>query len=228
MANEVDICNIALAHVGDAATVSSINPPEGSVQADQCAIFYPIARDMILELHTWGFAKRKAVLAQLTNDSDQWAYAYALPSDFHYAVSVLSSSSTGDYNAYYYSPEPCDPYATSCADLSIVSAGTSPQPYTIELNSSGARVLYTNQEGALLRYQAKVTDTTKLSALCVNSISWALASMLAGPIIKGEQGSVKADACMKMAGGYVAQASRHDAQQNNTPVQHIPSHIQNR
>ena len=33
MASEVDICNLALAHLGDAATVSSINPPEGSIQA---------------------------------------------------------------------------------------------------------------------------------------------------------------------------------------------------
>ena len=37
-----------LGHIGDAATVSSINPPEGSAQAEHCARFYPIARDALL------------------------------------------------------------------------------------------------------------------------------------------------------------------------------------
>ena len=50
MASEVDICNLALGHLGDNATVASLNPPEGSVQAQHCARFYPIARDALLEM----------------------------------------------------------------------------------------------------------------------------------------------------------------------------------
>ena len=38
MASDVQICNIALAHLGDTATVASINPPEGSAQAEHCDI----------------------------------------------------------------------------------------------------------------------------------------------------------------------------------------------
>ena len=45
MATEVDICNLALAHLGDDATIASIKPPEGSAQAEKSARFYPIARD---------------------------------------------------------------------------------------------------------------------------------------------------------------------------------------
>ena len=40
MASEVEICNLALARLGDAATVVSIDPPEGSAQAEHCAMFY--------------------------------------------------------------------------------------------------------------------------------------------------------------------------------------------
>ena len=45
MATEVDICNIALAHLGDDATIASLSPPEGSAQAEKAARFYPIARN---------------------------------------------------------------------------------------------------------------------------------------------------------------------------------------
>ena len=71
MASEVDICNLALAHLGDSATVASINPPEGSAQAEMCQRFYPIARDSLLEMHNWGFATRRKALAQLNNTSKQ-------------------------------------------------------------------------------------------------------------------------------------------------------------
>ena len=43
MATEVDICNLALAHLGDDATIATIKPPEGSAQAEKAARFYPIA-----------------------------------------------------------------------------------------------------------------------------------------------------------------------------------------
>ena len=62
MASEVDICNLALGHLGDNATVSSISPPEGSAQAEHCARFYPIARDALLEMHNWNFAMRLSLI----------------------------------------------------------------------------------------------------------------------------------------------------------------------
>ena len=54
MASEIAICNLALSHLGDAANIASIDPPEGSAQAEHCATFYPIARDSLLEMHDWG------------------------------------------------------------------------------------------------------------------------------------------------------------------------------
>ena len=58
MATEVDICNLALAHLGDDATIASLSPPEGSAQAEKAARFYPIARNTLLEMHTWNFASK--------------------------------------------------------------------------------------------------------------------------------------------------------------------------
>jgi hypothetical protein len=74
VASEVDICNLALAHIGDGANVRSITPPDETVQAEKCAIFYPIARDIALESHGWSFAVQRAELNQLvTNPVDSWS-----------------------------------------------------------------------------------------------------------------------------------------------------------
>ena len=35
MASNVDICNLALSLIGDVAKVSSITPPDGSVQSER-------------------------------------------------------------------------------------------------------------------------------------------------------------------------------------------------
>ena len=72
MASPVDICNTALAYLGDVANVVSIDPAEGSAQAEHCARFYPLARDALLEMHDWGFATRRVALAGLANPTTQW------------------------------------------------------------------------------------------------------------------------------------------------------------
>lgn len=89
MASAIDIINLALAHLGEDPTVSSIDPPEGSAHAEKAKRFYPIARDVALEMRNWSFAMKRVVLAELTNDSDAWAYKYALPADCLRAVGVL-------------------------------------------------------------------------------------------------------------------------------------------
>ena len=81
MATAVDICNKALAYLGDRATVTSIDPPEGSPQADHCARFYPIALGQILRAYAWTFATTRKEVARLSEVPPGYRYAYALPSD---------------------------------------------------------------------------------------------------------------------------------------------------
>jgi hypothetical protein len=81
MASKVDICNLALSHFGQAANISSISPPDGSAEAEHCAQFYPMALAECLEAHAWTFAKKRATLAEVTNDREDFEYKYALPAD---------------------------------------------------------------------------------------------------------------------------------------------------
>ena len=122
MASEVEICNLALGHLGDTATVASLDPPEGSAQAEHCARFYPIARDMMLQAHAWNFATRRIQLAQLGEAPYGWAYSYARPFG---ALDVFDIQF----------PEVMD-YAQQS------------YPFVCESNADGDEVIYTDVENA--------------------------------------------------------------------------------
>lgn len=176
--SDIDICNLALGHLGDEATVSSIDPPEGSAQAEHCARFYPIARRTMLAAHTWSFNTRRASLALLGDTPPAgWAYAYSLPNPCLRAVAV-------------YTPEQIDNYDLLGDNLQPMDQGDfNTQDFVVESRSTnGAAVLYTNVEDAVLLYLVDVTDTTRFSSSFMLALSRLLASFLAGPIIKGTEG----------------------------------------
>lgn len=212
MASDVDICNLALGYLGDEASVSSIDPPEGSAQADHCARFYPIARDALLEMHAWGFATRRAQLALLGSSWPEWQYAYAVPADALNLLAVLAPDATDDYSAEFALPG-CAPAAVN-RGVGIYT----PQPFEAEALDSGAQVIYTNQENAVLRYTALVSDTTQFSPLFVEALAWLLASKLAGPILKGDAGAAAARNCYQMFRAAYAQATVSDANQRRVNV----------
>lgn len=105
MDSVVNICNLALARLGDSATVASIDPPEGSAQAEHCARFYPIARDTLLVAHPWNFAVKTARLAQLAQPIPPWAYTYTLPND---ALSVIDVTDANANKVVEYHQEQLD------------------------------------------------------------------------------------------------------------------------
>lgn len=201
MASEVDICNLALARLGDNATVASIDPPEGSAQAEHCAHFYPVARDSLLEMHAWKFATRRVLLAQLTTDTWNWSYAYAEPTGVLKLLAVLPASASSD------------------ADT---------QEYEAETDGNGTPIILTDQEGASLRYVAHVTDTTVFSPLFVDALAWLLASYLAGPVLKGDAGAAMAKACLQSFMLALSNAKVSDANQRKVRPEHKPDWIAGR
>ena len=181
MASEVDICNIALSNLGDEATVASIDPPEGSAQADHCARWYPLARDQVLQSHSWSFATRRAVLAPVQFDFTEWRFAYAQPDDCIKFFAVLPPNALSDYSdALAYPTRSTFGDFRECGEY-----GYAPQEFATETDEDGNVVILTNQDQATGRFVARVTDTTKFSPIFVQAVSRLLASYLAGPIIKG-------------------------------------------
>lgn len=214
MASEVDICNLALANLGDNASVASLDPPEGSAQAEHCARFYPIARDSLLELHDWNFATKRAQLAQIASPWPQWTYAYVQPSDCLRVLAVLDPTATDDYATSFPAP-----YSQS----NIANTGLgmyTPKEFVCETDDLGREIILTDQENALVRYVAFVSDTTRFSPLFITTLTWHLASMLAGPVIKGDAGRAEAKRCQAMASMYLTQATGSDSRQRKVEVTH--------
>lgn len=85
MASSVQICNMALSHLGVSKTIAAIN--EATAEAAACRQFYDQVRDNILRAFPWPFATTTAALALVTKMGDvahpttEWAYSYRYPTD---------------------------------------------------------------------------------------------------------------------------------------------------
>ncbi len=101
MANAVDICNLALSHIGSDAVVTAISPPDGSVEAGYCARFYPLARKVMLSATNWSFATKRVALAEVTNPSSIWLYAYAQPADCLKPVHIFKAGADEEDSAEF-------------------------------------------------------------------------------------------------------------------------------
>lgn len=185
MASVVDICNAALSHLGDEAEVISIVPPDGTAQASHCGRFYPIARDQLLEMHPWTFATVRVSLALVEAGApSEWAYAYALPTKC------------------------LKPHAVYRPDALEDSRG---EDYIVESDADGNGIVYTNVADAVLRFTRLVEDTTKFTPGFSMALSRLLASLLAGPIIKGTTGIQVAQSHMKFFAVELASAKTQDS-----------------
>ena len=57
---QTQICNLALAKIGDAAQMTSLS--DGSAQANYCALYYPQALNVLLNEYPWSFATKTVAL----------------------------------------------------------------------------------------------------------------------------------------------------------------------
>lgn len=181
MASVVQICNMALSHIGSDARVSAISPPDGSVEAGHCATFYDLARTELLEPGNWRFSLTRTTLAELTNASDTWAYAYALPSDCLRPLRVLRPN--GGLTVFNVD----DSYVYNVDDQDSA-------PFDVE-----GQVLFSNEPDAVLVYVRDITDSTKFTPSFTSALSFNLAGYLAGPIVKGNEGAKLGDAMRQRA-----------------------------
>lgn len=79
MATNIDICNLALAHLGEAQITSLV---EDNARAAACNLRYAFVRDEVLRSHRWNFAqKRVSIIAYLSAPAFGWAKGFPLPAD---------------------------------------------------------------------------------------------------------------------------------------------------
>lgn len=186
MATEVDICNMALAYLGDRANLTSIDPPEGSAQADHCARFYPIARNQILAEHSWAFATRRIRLAKVATPLKA-KNAYALPHDCIRVVSIHDAT-TPD-NRYV-------------------------ENFTIE-NQGEFTIVTCDSEEIFIEYISYDVSSAVFPPVFIDALAHLLASKLAGPVVTGTSGANLAQEEMKIYEAFLLRAIKQDALQFN-------------
>lgn len=200
--SEVDIVNMALGHLGDAANVSSISPSDGSAQADAAARTYAHIRDWLLERFAWKFAKRRALMALRSGvTAGGWTYVYAEPPRCLRLLAVLPAN-----------------YETDADGVE----------FDTETDDTGQGLVLTKESGATALFIARVTDPGVFSPGFTETLSWFMAAALAGPIIKGETGRAEAIRCIQMASLAFSSATGLSANQSRKVLKHLPDHIKAR
>lgn len=213
----VTICNQALSHIGESPIVSLT---EGSADANLCSQFYPLARDAILEDRQWSFAlKRASLVPSVTAPPSTWLFAYVLPGDAFHVIAVLPKEAIDDYST---EPTRGATWWEDQWDYRGLGIYT-PARYAIE-----GRLIYTNEADAQLRYVAKLPSVTRFPAQVRLALGYKLATLLAGPIIKGDRSMAVAVRMEQLAAHAMGKAAVRDAQQRTSRVEHQVTWLQNR
>jgi hypothetical protein len=212
---DVEICNLALTHIGQRAQVSSIEPVDGSAESTYCAVYYPVARDLVLEMHNWSFCMTRAALALTVEPLFGWLYAYVKPNDSIKIIGVYPPDSPGDIGYPRMSAGYCS-YEYANYD----NGQRTSQAFVEEQG-----LILTDQESAYARYKQKITDTSKYSTMVSMTISYQLAALLAGPMIKGDAGTNKAKEMLALMSNYLGKAKAENASSQQNIIDHVPEHL---
>lgn len=96
ISSKVEICNLALLKLNQ-NTIASIEGND-TVQAQMCRLVYEQTKQNLLSQYNWSFAIRSNLLQNVSIeafdevDFNEYAYAYALPSDFLRLVSLYDAN----------------------------------------------------------------------------------------------------------------------------------------
>lgn len=185
MTSKVDICNMAQGHIGSATRITSIDPPDGSVEADRCAMFFDIARRMLIEATAPSWAKTRVTLGATTNPSASWLFAYTKPSDCIKPLRIPTGL----------------PSANGLLRVEDVSAD-----FVVE-----GDLILTDREDATLIYLRDVDNPPAVTPMWTLAHSYMLASLLAGGAIKGRPGAQAAGQFYQLALSHARAAAASDA-----------------
>ena len=190
----VDIVNAALDELKARATITSINPSDGSVAANAAARQYPIRIPALMRAAHWNCLKYQGTLsllkaavgtpenpngASLPLPPTPWLYEYAWPTNplclkARSIVPVLSQANVAI------------PMTTAGGIIAApyIRGGVIPFQVSTDLDASGnqIRVILTNMSQAQLVYTSQVADPTLWDSSFTEAAVAVMASFLCGPV----------------------------------------------
>lgn len=180
--SEIDICNQALAAIGTRSTISSIQPSDGSNEANACTLLYYPTRNALLRAAHWDFARAQLSLTQLKSAYDTpntcpvpFAYEYAYPSDCQKMRFLLPYLNTGTG---------INPPLTSAPQFSAPGClwWNNPIRFFVatdkDITNNDQTVILTNQPNAIGVYTKLITNTDLWDSQFQEAMVAALAARL--------------------------------------------------
>lgn len=160
-ATDVEIANMALAHIGVTQAISALS--DTTKEGVACNRFYAQVRNRLLKEIDWQFARRRDVLAEVvpTETHLDWSYAYTLPTAFLKARALGPRRGLASEQHY---------------------------PFEVAPNAAGtASVLFcdfppTATEEPVLTYTRSDLAVTLYPEEFVDALAWSLASHLVTPL----------------------------------------------
>lgn len=160
--SEVQICNMALSHVGSRSKIESLT--ENSTEAWQCNQWYTYSRLQALEMFPWNFARQRVLLSLHAEAAPEgiWAFRYSYPDNCAVAREIENE----------------------------IGPDADNHPFEVQLASDGeSKSIVTNVECATLVYTQNLTNPNMYSSFFVNLLSWIIASNI-GFSLTGKQAVV--------------------------------------
>jgi len=211
MTTQAQICNLALAKLGDVARVVSIAPPDGSMQANYCALFYSQALNVLLSKHAWSFATQTVALSLATsNNNPLWNFAFQLPDDYYDLVEVRSATDC-------------------CVALPTGSGAITLNPDRALAYECQGGVLYSNSDAVVMVYlSTNFISEGFFTPLFAEALAVLLSVYLAGPLIKGDIGVAAQNRQMQLFTLALRLAVEADCKYRRSRIQPIPAGIGSR
>lgn len=159
----VAICNRALDEIGTQA-IQSLN--DNTPTSKVCARQYQAALEEMLAEGEWGFAKRRAILVETTNDRTDDGFAFSLPNDMALPLRMVPNYPGLQYPEVDWTP--------------ILNLQTF--PYDL-----GDGKLYARYDGVILEYVTNSPNPALFPPLFARALVLILAAKIVYPIQKDAQ-----------------------------------------
>ncbi len=181
------ICNMALTRIGSTQSITSLD--DGSNEANQCKIWYPQSRDVLLADYPYPWAEAYLVLDQVGGPeingqqaNAQWTRSYRYPSD---CIKVRRLVPTPIAISPVQPPQTTAP-VTHFANYDQPWKRPEGQPCPITFgigHDVAGRLIMTDffgtNAGLTAVYTAAVEDPTQMAPDFVDALAWRLAAELA-------------------------------------------------
>lgn len=213
MASVLDICNMAVRHLGISVPIQSLT--ERTKEAKACSLFYPVVRDETLRDAPWPFATQFKLLAEVSEEpTEEWLYAYRVPANcitFRRLLDTVTLQRITLFN----SPDGIRYPTVQIPHITFRLGG-----------DDNGGLVYTSQQGPLYcEITARIEDPTRYPPDVAQAMSLKMAGYIA-PSVAGNDVLKLGDRAFQLYSVMIAQAKQNAGNEQQLDLQSYTSELE--